>query len=99
MRLFTIIVMLCAASAHADVSPDVKKYLGSAAALFEKLEYEKALAQLKRAKAKSQGPEDDLKIALYEGIVLSEMGDANAPAAFTTALGMDPTATLPLVVG
>ncbi len=92
------LLLLLPVSASADVTPDVKKYLGSAAALFEKLEYEKALAQLKRAKAKSQGPEDDLRIALYEGIVLAEMGDATAPAAFASALGMEPTATLPLVV-
>src|SRR5689334_15457164 len=98
-RAFILAVtLLAAAPAWAAISPDVKKYVGSAAALFEKLEYEKALAQLKRAKAKSQGPEDDLRIALYEGIVLAEMGDATAPAAFASALGMDPTATLPIVV-
>lgn len=98
-RLVLLIALASSLPVLADISNDVKKYLGSAAALFEKLEYEKALAQLKRAKAKSQGPEDDLKIALYEGIVLAEMGDANAGSTFTTALGMDPSATLPLVVG
>jgi hypothetical protein len=99
MNRSIIAALLCAAGvAFAEVSPDVKKYVGSASALFEKLEYEKALAQLKRAKAKSQGPEDDLKIALLEGIVLAEMGDVTAPAAFATALGMDPNATLPMVV-
>lgn len=97
-RAWVIAVVFTAAAASAEISPDVRKYVGSASALFEKLEYEKALAQLKRAKAKSQGPEDDLRIALYEGIVLAEMGDATAPAAFASALGMDPTATLPLVV-
>ena len=34
--------------AAAELTRDVKKYLGSAAALFEKLEYEKALVQIKR---------------------------------------------------
>lgn len=97
-RALLIVSLLCAGPSLAEVSPDVKKYLGSAAALFEKLEYEKALAQLKRARAKSQGPEDDLRIALYEGVVLAEMGDATAPAAFASALGMDPNANLPLVV-
>ncbi|MBL8953754.1 MAG: hypothetical protein JNK82_23465 [Myxococcaceae bacterium] len=98
-RALTLIVVLAtAAPAWAAITPDVKKYLGSAAALFEKLEYEKALAQLKRAKAKSQGPEDDLRIALYEGIVLAEMGDSTAPSAFASALGMDPNVSLPLVV-
>lgn len=99
MTRTALIALLCFASgALAEVSPDVKKYVGSASALFEKLEYEKALAQLKRAKAKSQGPEDDLRIALLEGIVLAEMGDANAPAAFASALGMEPNVTLPMVV-
>jgi len=93
MKLALVIFLITS-----DISPDVKKYVGSAAALFEKLEYEKALAQLKRAKTKSQGPEDDLKIALFEGVVLAEMGDAGAPAAFAAALGMEPTATLPVAV-
>lgn len=97
-RALLVLVVAFATETFADVSPDVRKYVGSASALFEKLEYEKALAQLKRAKAKSQGPEDDLRIALYEGIVLAEMGDATAPSAFASALGMDPNATLPLVV-
>jgi hypothetical protein len=97
-RALLIVTLLAALPAAAEVSPDVRKYVGSAAALFEKLEYEKALAQLKRAKAKSQGPEDDLRIALYEGIVLAEMGDSTAPSAFASALGMDPNVTLPLVV-
>src|SRR5207244_1561645 len=97
-RAVVILSLLAAGVSSADISPDVKKYVGSASALFEKLEYEKALAQLKRAKAKSQGPEDDLKITLLEGIVLAEMGDVNAPAAFASALGMDPNATLPMVV-
>ena len=97
-RTLLCLFLLTAPEALAEVSPDVRKYVGSASALFEKLEYEKALAQLKRAKAKSQGPEDDLRIALYEGIVLAEMGDATAPSAFASALGMDPNVTLPLVV-
>lgn len=97
-RALLVIAVVAATEAVAEVSPDVRKYVGSASALFEKLEYEKALAQLKRAKAKSQGPEDDLRIALYEGIVLAEMGDATAPSAFASALGMDPNVGLPLVV-
>jgi len=96
----TVGLMFCltALPAFAQVTPDVKKYLSSAAALFEKLEYEKALAQVKRAKKKSAGPEDDAQIALYEGIVLAEMGDAQATNTFTLALGMDPKAQLPMVV-
>ncbi|MBK7864567.1 MAG: hypothetical protein IPJ65_39395 [Archangiaceae bacterium] len=97
-RVVILTVLVAAGLAAAEVSTDVRKYLGSASALFEKLEYEKALAQLKRAKVKSQGPEDDLKIALLEGVVLAEMGDATAPSVFASALGMDPSATLPMVV-
>jgi hypothetical protein len=98
MKRLVCVLLLCALPAFADITPDVHRYLASAAALFEKLEYEKALGQIKRAKNKSQTPEDDTLIALYEGIVLAEMGDAQASTAFTTALGLDPQAKLPLVV-
>jgi hypothetical protein len=98
MKRLLCVLWLVSMPAFAEVSGDVKRYLVSAAALFEKLEYEKALAQIKRAKTKSQTPEDDTLIALYEGVVLAEMGDAQASTAFTTALGLDPQAKLPLVV-
>jgi hypothetical protein len=98
MKRFLCVVLLWAWPAFAAVTPDVKRYLVAASALFEKLEYEKALTQIKRAKTKAQTPEDDTLIALYEGIVLAEMGDAQASTAFTTALGLDPEAKLPLVV-
>jgi hypothetical protein len=98
MKRLICVVLLWACPAFAAVTPDVKRYLVAASALFEKLEYEKALAQIKRAKTKAQTPEDDTQISLYEGIVLAEMGDAQASTAFTTALGLDPQAKLPLVV-
>jgi hypothetical protein len=98
MKRLLCVVLLWAVPALADITPDVKRYLVSAAALFERLEYEKSLAQIKRAKTKSQTPEDDTLIALYEGVVLAEMGDAQAATAFTTALGLDPQAQLPMVV-
>lgn len=87
-------------AASEKISPDVRKYLGSARALFEKLEYEDALAQVRRARKKSQSPEDDLRISLLEGIVLGEMGKVDASvAAFTRALGIDPAAQLgPVIV-
>src|SRR5471030_1355774 len=98
MKRLLCIALIWAVPAFAEVSGEVKRYLHSAAALFEKLEYEKALAQIKRAKSKSQGQEDDTQISLYEGIVLAEMGDAQASTAFTTALGLEPEAKLPMVV-
>jgi hypothetical protein len=98
LKGLTLVAVLVTTGAFAEPSAAVKKYLGGAAALFENLEYEKALTQLGRAKAKSQGPEDDAAIALYEGTVLAEMGDPRASSLFVLALGIEPDAQLPFVV-
>ena len=80
-------------------SPEVKKYLNAAVTLYENLEYEKALKQIQRAKTKSTGASDDARIALYEGIVLADMGkEDKALNAFKTGLSMEPEAKLPLEV-
>ncbi|HLL81150.1 MAG TPA: hypothetical protein VK420_00810 [Longimicrobium sp.] len=80
-------------------SPEVQRYLNAAAALYENLDYEQALAQLQKAKKKSKGAEDDAAIALYEGVVLSHLGkDDKAVTAFKTALSLKPGATLPFEV-
>jgi tetratricopeptide (TPR) repeat protein len=98
LRLATMALCLLAFPALA-VSDEVRKYLNSTTQLFENLQYEKALAQLKKAKQKSTGAEDDKMIALYEGVVLSEMGKAEkAEEAFKSALSMDLKARLPFEV-
>ncbi|AKF87429.1 hypothetical protein MFUL124B02_42685 [Myxococcus fulvus 124B02] len=82
------------------MSPDVKRYLLSIHRLVEDLEHERALEQIARAKKVSKGPEDDVAVSLYEGVVLAELsrGKEEADAAFQAALFLDPEAKLPLAV-
>lgn len=80
-------------------SPEVRKYLNAAANMYENLEYEKALQQIERARKKATTAADDAAIALYQGIVLSDMGkEEKALTAFKTGLSFDPDAKLPLDV-
>jgi len=98
MRLAILLVTLAAFTAHAE-NAQVRKYLNAAIALYENLEYEKALKQLKRAKPKADGPDDETRIALIEGIVLADMGRKEAAlTAFKTAFGLNLEAKLPLDV-
>jgi len=94
MRALCVVLALAAFTARAQ-SPDVKKYLNAAITLYENLEYEKALKQIKKAKPKAQGPDDEAKIGLLEGIVLADMGkEQEALTAFKTAFGIDLEAKL-----
>ncbi|MFZ5470890.1 MAG: hypothetical protein ACOZIN_15800 [Myxococcota bacterium] len=93
-----VAVGVCSTPAWA-LSKEVAKYLRAAATLYENLEYEKALKQIERARAKSAGSEDDTAIALYEGILFSDLGkEERALTAFKTGLSLDPEAKLPLEV-
>ncbi len=87
--------------ARAEVSGDTRRYLLSIHRLIEDLEYERALEQVARAKRVSRGPEDDVAVSLYEGVVLAELskeGQEEAEAAFKSALFLNPDAVLPLSV-
>jgi tetratricopeptide (TPR) repeat protein len=96
--LIVCLVLLGAVTARAQ-SPEVKKYLNAAITLYENLEYEKALKQLKKARPKATGPDDEAKIGLLEGIVLADMGkEEQALTAFKTAFGIDLEAKLPVEV-
>jgi len=80
-------------------SAEVKKYLNVAITLYENLEYEKALKQLQKARARAGGPDDEMRIGLLEGCVLADMGkEEKALAAFKTAFGNDLEAKLPVEV-
>ncbi|WP_254042135.1 hypothetical protein [Myxococcus guangdongensis] len=86
---------------RAEVSADVKRYLLSIHRLVEDLEHERALEQIARAKKVAKGPEDDVAVSLYEGVVLAELSrgrQEEADAAFQAALFLDPEAKLPLAV-
>ncbi|MFY1828312.1 hypothetical protein ACN47A_20480 [Myxococcus fulvus] len=79
----------------------MRRYLVSIHTLIDDLEFERALEQVARVKKVSKGPEDDVAVSLYEGVILAElshgrMGDANA--SFKAALILDPDAKLPLSV-
>jgi tetratricopeptide (TPR) repeat protein len=96
---FAVLALCLAAAPALAVSDDVKSYLNVATQNFENLQYEKALAQLKKARGKAQGAEDEKVISLYEGVVLAEMGKMDkAEAAFKTALSMDLKVKLPFEV-
>jgi hypothetical protein len=78
---------------------DFQRYLGAAVQLYENLEYERALAQVQRARTVAWGIEQDVALGLHEGIFLAELGRWNeARTSFETALLLDPTAKLPLSV-
>lgn len=78
---------------------DFQRYLGAAVQLYENLEYERALAQVQRARTVARGVEQDVSLGLHEGIFLAELGRWNeARTAFETALLLDSTAKLPLSV-
>lgn len=98
MRVVGLLVILLTLPAFAQ-NAEVKKYLNTAITLYENLEYEKALKQLKNAKLKASGPDDEAKIALLEGVVLADMGrDEKSLTAFKTAFSVDLEAKLPVEV-
>lgn len=98
MRSLALAMILVTSPAFAQ-SAEVKKYLNTAITLYENLEYEKALKQLKSAAAKAKGPDDEAKIALLEGVVLADMGrEEKALTAFKTAFSVDLDAKLPVEV-
>jgi tetratricopeptide (TPR) repeat protein len=78
---------------------DIDRYLVAASRLYENLEYERALEQLSKAKKLSRGPDDDATIALYEGVILADMGKKDdSEAAFREGLLLKPDAVLPVKV-
>lgn len=99
MRTLALLAALLVATPVFAQSNEVKKYLNTAITLYENLEYEKALKQLKSAKSKAKGPDDEGKIALLEGIVLADMGrEEKALAAFKNGFSVDLDAKLPVEV-
>jgi tetratricopeptide (TPR) repeat protein len=97
-RSLALCLALLAPAALAQ-SAEVKKYVNTAITLYENLEYEKALKQLKLARAKSTGADDDARVSLLEGIVLADMGrEEKALTAFKTGFSVDVEAKLPLEV-
>jgi len=98
LGLWTLIGCLLAGPAFGQ-SNEVKRFLNAAITLYENLEYEKALKQLQKARGKSNGSDDEMKISLLEGVVLADLGkEERALTAFKTAFGLDLEAKLPVEV-
>ncbi|QRN96915.1 hypothetical protein JRI60_49465 [Archangium violaceum] len=78
---------------------DFNRYIVAAVRLYESLEYERALAQLGRARRLVDTVKQDVLVSLYEGAIQADLGRMNeALASFKTALLLDPDAKLPLRV-
>ncbi|WP_147443092.1 hypothetical protein [Corallococcus sp. AB011P] len=80
-------------------SSEVKNHLEAIASLYEELEFESALGQLATARRQVSGPEDDVALSLWEGLLMAELSRTEeSAAAFTAALFLRPDAQLPVKV-
>lgn len=78
---------------------DFQRTFAAAVRSYEDFDYEKALGQLTRAQALAKGPEQEVPVALYLGIVHAELGRRDESlAAFRTAFYLQPDARLPVKV-
>jgi tetratricopeptide (TPR) repeat protein len=78
---------------------DMRAYLLSINRLYEDLEYERALAQIDRAKPLARTTEENTTLSLYEGVILADMNRwDDSAAAFKEALFLRPDAKLPVKV-
>lgn len=83
----------------AYAASDFERYLTAATRLYEDLEYELALEQLAQARKVARGVEEDVTLAMYEGIILAELSKwEQARTRFLTALLLNPDAKLPVRV-
>lgn len=88
------------AATKADKQEDgFQARLQKAASLYEDLEYEQSLDALSRARAAAKTDDERLQVALYEGIVLADLGQRpRSLVAFREALTLKPEARLPVKV-
>ncbi|MDX2010225.1 MAG: hypothetical protein SFW67_08550 [Myxococcaceae bacterium] len=94
-----LFLALWPALSPAQSSELAQRYLLGASRLYENLEYERALEQLTRARQASGGIDDDVTIALYEGVLQFELGREDvAKAAWREGLYLKPDAPLPVKV-
>ena len=83
--------------AHAANVPSVQELVGSVAMLFEELEYERALTQIRYARGLPRSTQEDVTLFIYEGLILCEVGEwAGGTAAFKSALALSPEVKLPV---
>lgn len=83
----------------ARAQSDFHRYYSAAVRLYNAGESEQALAQLQQAKARTYAVQQDVMVALYEGLILLELGPKEkALAALETGLLLDPDVDLPVMV-
>jgi len=96
--LVLLLTLVCSGPARAQ-SRASQRRIAAAARLYEQLDYEGALEQLAKARSSPRTRDDDVAIALYEGVILAEMGKpADSAAAFRAGLLLKPDAVLPVKV-
>lgn len=90
-------MLLLATAAHA--SEATAAYLRAVKVQYELKQYDVALEQLQRAKAAAGGLDDDVQVALWEGVLFAELDrGSEAEVAFNTALALRPDARPPAQV-
>jgi len=98
-RMLVLLLSLVCSGAARPQPTASQRCIAAAAQLYEQLEYEGALEQLAKARASPRTQDDDVAIALYEGVILAEMGKpADSAAAFRAGLLLKPSAVLPVKV-
>lgn len=99
-HVFLLVALLCASTCASAQDKTVAKHLATAARLHQSRDFDRALAQVKRAaEVKTRTAADDLQILLYEGSLLAELDKRDeATAAFRSVLGTRPDAKPPLKV-
>jgi tetratricopeptide (TPR) repeat protein len=94
-----LILALGAAPAAQGSKDEARRYLRSAAAFYDALDFDRALEQAKKAEALSKNPDVDVEIALVEGVLLATLErDDEADAAFRRGLSLQAEAKLPYKV-
>jgi tetratricopeptide (TPR) repeat protein len=74
-------------------------YVRAANLLYRKLDYERALEQLAKAKDAAKGIEEDALVAVWQGVIYVELNRLeDARSAFSAAFALQPEAKLPLKV-
>lgn len=97
--LLAALVALASTASAAPPGSDFRRFFDSAVHLYRALDFERSLAQLHLAKAQPHGADEDVQIALYEGILQYELGHVReAGEAFREALSLDLGIDLPVSV-
>jgi hypothetical protein len=94
-----LVLLVVPHAGHAERSADIQTYLRSIQRLFDDLEYERALDQIRLARQAPRAAEEDVTLSIYEGIIQYELGQQEqSRAAFKAALLLQPDAALPVQV-